>query len=210
VKYIPNGIDFYSKATFSGRFDFDKFDLEKNNYLLFACGRLDSTKGLHHLLDAYLNGGFSEKLLVIGDFSHDLNYAKQMRETAKKSDRIVIHDSLLAKEDLIEVLEHCRIFVFPSEVEAMSMMLLEAISCKKVIVCSNIEQNVEIVGSDYKYLFSIAKKNDLLQKMQMALQERTQDVMVERLFEQCATRYKWSSIAEEYTRIFETVLSHAS
>jgi glycosyltransferase involved in cell wall biosynthesis len=210
VKYIPNGVDFFSEGTLSGRFDFSKFNLELNNYFLFACGRLDSTKGLHHLLDAYLNGGFAEKLLVIGDFSHDLKYVKQIRETASKSDRIIIHDRLLSKGDLIEVLKHCRVFVFPSEVEAMSMMLLEAISCKKVVICSDIEQNVEVVGRDYKYLFSIVKKNDLLQKMRMALQDEKQEEMMERLFERCAAKYKWSSIAEEYTQVFEGVMLSAT
>jgi len=209
VKYIPNGVDFFSKENVSGLVDLSKFGVERNNYILFACGRLDSTKGLHHLLEAYLSGDFVEKLLVIGDFSHDLNYAKQIRETARKSNKIIVHDSLLAKEDLIEVLKHCKAFVFPSEIEAMSMMLLEAISCKKVIICSDIEQNVEVVGSDYKYLFSIAEKNDLLQKMRMALQDEKPEEMMERLFERCAAKYKWSSIAEKYMQVFNEVASPA-
>jgi glycosyltransferase involved in cell wall biosynthesis len=69
---------------------------------------------------------------------------------------------------------------------------------------------VEVVGRDYKYLFSIVKKNDLLQKMRMALQDEKQEEMMERLFERCAAKYKWSSIAEEYTQVFEGVMLSAT
>jgi hypothetical protein len=46
--------------------------------------------------------------------------------------------------------------------------------------------------------------------MRMALQDEKQEEMMERLFERCAAKYKWSSIAEEYTQVFEGVMLSAT
>ncbi len=95
----------------------EKFGLKRKEYILFACGRLDSTKGLHHLIKAYNKKSYNEKLFIIGDASHDRAYDKYIQNIAGSNANIVIHHGLLPKELLYEVIRNCRVFVFPSEYE---------------------------------------------------------------------------------------------
>ncbi len=47
------------------------------------------------------------------------------------------------------LLQSCRVFVFPSTVEAMSMMLLEALAVGTVGIASDIPENTSILPEGY-------------------------------------------------------------
>ncbi len=49
------------------------------------------------------------------------------------------------KPQLLGLLRRARLFVFPSEVEAMSMMLLEAVCQRAPVVASDIPENTSIL-----------------------------------------------------------------
>lgn len=202
IVYIPNGMENTNNLVGKSNFPYESYCLVKGDYILFACGRLDSTKGLHLLLNAYLEDGIKNKLLVVGDFNHDADYSMRIENLKSDYPNIILHKSLLDKNTLIDVILNCKIFVFPSEIEAMSMMLLEVISCRKLVVCSNISENVEIVGEDYKYLFSLQKKGDLKQKLLSALEDKNYEPYIEELYRLCYSKYNWNTIAEKYREIY--------
>jgi starch synthase len=207
ILFIPNGMDRFSESTNETSRLTENIGLARNEYLLFACGRLDPIKGLHHLLAAYIEGQISEKLLIIGDFIHNSDYSLRIREMVKDRKNIILHDQLLPKRELIEIIKSSRIFILPSEHEAMSMMLLETISCKKKIICSNIPQNMEVVGVDYKYLFSFSKRNDLLNKMRLALDTEDDGEVTEALYQRCIVRFDWPIVAEQYQQVYNALLT---
>jgi glycosyltransferase involved in cell wall biosynthesis len=178
------------------------YGLAPRSYLLFACGRLDSTKGLHHLIDAYRSGNFEHRLLVIGDFTHDPEYSRVIERMCKGDPNIVLHRSLLDRAALLKVVRECRVFVFPSEVEAMSMMLLEAVSCRALVVCSDIPENAEVVGEDYPYLFSLSVPGDLAARMRRALEDPVAADVMEHLFQRARERFDWGVIARQYSELY--------
>ena len=61
--------------------------------------------------------------------------------------------------------------MFPSEIEAMSMMLLEVISCGVPVLASDIAENVEITGPDYPWLFRNADPANLAEKLARFLRD---------------------------------------
>ena len=211
VSYIPNGIDTDFAISESGGFDYGAYQIEIGQYILFACGRLDSTKGLHTLLEAFCSLTIPLKLFAIGDFSHDRQYADRIEALARPRKDIVLHRTLLAKPILLEILRGARLFVFPSEVEAMSMMLLEAVSLKTLVVCSDISENREVMGDNYKYLFKVKSATDLSEKITGALRERDVDATMEGVLERCRKEFSWDAIAHKYVAIYEAAyrdLSH--
>lgn len=206
--YLPNGVDPSGEDPVNAAFDANAYGLVPGEYLLFACGRLDPTKGLHRLLDAYRGSSRGEKLLVIGDFSHDERYSARIREIAAGDPRIVLHPRLLDRERLLDCVRGARAFVFPSEVEAMSMMLLEVVSARTPIVCSDIPENLDVVGEDYAYAYPAFDATALRQRLDDLLaappSERT--ALSEALLTRCRREFAWTTIADGYRRLYATML----
>jgi glycosyltransferase involved in cell wall biosynthesis len=201
--YIPNGVDPYWNAPIERHFDFTEAGVSPGRYLLFACGRLDATKGLHWLLEAFRRTSISDPLLVIGDATHDPAYSARVREAAARDPRVVVRPELLDRDRLIDVLRQARLFVFPSEVEAMSMMLLEAISCKRLVVASDIPENRTVTGDDFPYLFRTQDPEDLARSLTRAWEavsatDRGTHTLVESLHARCLEEFSWTAIARTY------------
>lgn len=210
INYVPNGVDDYWSLHTDDVFNYDKFGLEKNSYILFVCARLDSTKGLHHLIEAYEEGKFPYKLLAIGNFTHDVSYAQRIEHACKNNSNIILYKDLLTRDTLISVMKNCRLFVFPSEIEAMSMVLLEAISCKAGVVCSDIQENREVVGDDYEFLFGVSTPHDLKRQIQRALESKTLPVIADRLYDICIAKFSWKAISRDYQEIYSNMISETS
>jgi glycosyltransferase involved in cell wall biosynthesis len=202
IEVVANGIEDQS-ADRPSAFDYEGLQLSKDGYLLFACGRLDATKGLHHLLRSYRAGDDPRKLLVIGDFNHDVKYSRMIEEKAAADPRVVLFRSLVDRETLFDVIRQSALFVFPSEYEAMSMMLLEVIACRKIAVCSDIPENVAVLGADYPLFFQSADQSSLAQALTRArvpTEELERAVMAS--YASAAARFRWDEIGRRYNALY--------
>lgn len=208
VDFIPNGIAVDDGADesawcFEAEELLAQVGLAGGDYVLFACGRLDRTKGLHHALQAYSELKTEKPLLVIGDFDHDSAYSDRIRLQAASDRRVILHPHLLSRRALMEVVRRAAVFVFPSEIEAMSMMLLEAIGCETLVVCSDIDENMAVVGSDYPLRFRTRDPVELRRTLERALGldsvERREIVTSLR---GVRDSFDWIRIAGRYARLY--------
>lgn len=208
IHFIPNGVDPVSPPT--GIFDFDGLGLKKNEYLMFAAGRMDPTKGLHHLLDALdMMPDVPYPLLVAGGFEgHHQDYSEKLLARCKANPNIVLVPRLLNQQELYEATAHSKIFIFPSEIEAMSMMLLEAISCGATVLASDIRENVDVTGVDYPWLFKNADPGNLAATLQKLLKEGP-GPSVPQLAERIAATMNWTQIAEQYHALYTRMTAKA-
>jgi glycosyltransferase involved in cell wall biosynthesis len=206
IEYIPNGINDIGPETASSDPLLAAHELDSGDYIMFACGRLDATKGLHHLLDAYERASPQASLLIVGDFEHDREYSAVIEHRIAQrhgdSRRVCIVRELLPRERLLQVLRGARLFVFPSEYEAMSMMLLEAVSMKTPVVCSDIPENVAVVGAAYPYTYPTQDADALAAKLTAALREPGWRCLTEELHARCMQHFRWPVIARRYERIY--------
>jgi glycosyltransferase involved in cell wall biosynthesis len=202
VQYIPNGVELWTPPQVESDFPYRELGLEEGRYVMFACGRLDRTKGLHHLLRGYRDLPGTERLLAVGDFSHDRGYSKAVREMADDDSRVVLYDGLLDRTTLFDVIHHSSVFVFPSEVEAMAMMLLETIACRKIVVCSDIPENVAVVGSDYPFLFKSKDASSLGSVLQEALRSLG-EAEIATTYKRVMESFRWDAIATNYERLYD-------
>ena len=206
VVYLPNGVDVNPKIdiqTVQSRLNVLGIPNEK--YIVFAAGRIVPVKGCHLLLAAWRQIDIEAKLLVVGDLEHVPKYSRQLREMA--DERVIFVPFIASKEELFGLIQKADLFVFPSTVEAMSMMLLEVTSLETPILCSDIPENTSVL-SEHTLYFESGDVKDLVHKLRWALENVEQ-------MRQLATharvwveeRFSWDIIVEQYDALYDTVVA---
>jgi glycosyltransferase involved in cell wall biosynthesis len=139
MDYIPNGAEL--KPYIAAR-EILARGIEPQRYILFAA-RLVAEKGAHYLISAFRQLSTDCSLIIAGDGLPE--YVGRLRQLADGDCRIrfVGHVSGSLLEEL---LCHARIFVQPSELEGMSIGLLEAMSYGLPCIASDIPENQEVTG----------------------------------------------------------------
>ena len=200
IEFIPNGVD--PAPAIPQTLLAEKYGLVPGHYLMFAAGRMDPTKGLHHLLDAYDRLRPELPLLVVGGFEgHNREYSDQLLARCRATEHVVLLPKLLTQPELFELVAGAKLFVFPSEIEAMSMMLLEVVSCGVPVLASDIAENVEVVGPDYPWLFRNADPVHLAEKLAQFLRAGP-GPEIAALRARCARDFNWTAIAARYLALY--------
>ena len=200
IEFIPNGVD--PAPAIPQTLLAEKYGLVPGHYLMFAAGRMDPTKGLHHLLDAYDRLRPELPLLVVGGFEgHNREYSDQLLARCRATEHVVLLPKLLTQPELFELVAGAKLFVFPSEIEAMSMMLLEVISCGVPVLASDIAENVEVVGADYPWLFRNADAAHLAEQLARFLKTGP-GPEIAAVRERCAREFNWTAIAARYLALY--------
>lgn len=203
VIYIPNGVDN------SIQFDLEKASdrlvdegIEPENYLMFAAGRIDPTKGCHLVLEALNQIGNPHKLAIVGDLNQIPSYSNHLREIADKK-QVVFIPAISDRELLFGLVKQARLFIFPSISEAMSMMLLEAASLQVPIICSDIPENKIVMQENVVY-FRSDDAIDLANQIQWALDHPDE---MSNLAQKASVHVKdaltWETIARQYEEIYK-------
>lgn len=206
IDFIPNGVDPNPVIPKTGLAE--QHGLAPGGYVLFAAGRMDPTKGLHHVLDAWDRLKPDLPLAVIGGFEgHHQAYSEQLLARCRATPGVVLIPRLLPQPELFELVAGARLFVFPSEVEAMSMMLLEVISCGVPVLASNIAENTEVTGPDYPGLFRNADPAHLAERLAQFLRDGP-GPEVAALRERCARDFHWTAIAARYLDLYRRMGGH--
>jgi glycosyltransferase involved in cell wall biosynthesis len=201
INYIPNGITTLSLADTR---------TANGDYILFSAGRIIPIKGLHLLLSALRQIGFNGKLIVLGDLTQHKKYAAEVIALSNGLD--VEFKGMIKEKSLLNAyISNARLFIFPSTIEAMSMMLLEVASLQTPVVCSDIVQNTDIFARDEMLFFQSESEADLAAKITWALANAGEmTAFAEKAFERLKAQYLWSHIAEQYDIVFKRVLQNST
>ena len=122
----------------------ETYGLHKDDYFLFL-GRLVPEKGVHYLVEAFLNTKTDKKLVIAGGASGTDGYIKGLKELAKDDDRIIF-TGFVQGQMLEELYSNAYVYVLPSDVEGMPLSLLEAMSYGNCCLTSTIPECTEVVG----------------------------------------------------------------
>ena len=164
--YIPNGID--KPARREAREITERFGLHKDDYILFLA-RLVPEKGAHYLIEAYQELRTDKKLVIAGGDSHAEEYMEKIYGYAKGNSKIVLTDFVQGRV-LEELFSNAYVFVVPSDVEGMSISLLEAMSYGNCCLVSDIPENLEVV-EDKAASFRKGDVADLCAKLRFLLEK---------------------------------------
>ncbi len=151
----------------NGATSLQQWGLEPDNYILFA-GRLSPEKNCHLLIEAYEKLTTSAKLVFAGGSSHTDAYAESLRRHA--SDHIVFTD-WLAGDALTELLTNAALFVLPSDLEGLSLALLDAMGAGTCVLTSDVPENREVVEGA-GFTFHAGDVEDLARMLDLLLSHR--------------------------------------
>lgn len=205
IHHIPNGVDSTAKLNLlKAQKILTDLGVTKGEYILFAAGRNIPTKGCQYLLEAFAEIKSDAQLIVVGDASHMPDFEKQLHSMA--DERVHFVPFIAEKSTLMGLLRLCRFFVFPSTVEAMSMMLLEAAEVGAPIVCSDIPENTNVVPELARF-FASADVADLKDQLAWALEnEVAMSDQAEKAKRFVGSEYRWNDIVDQYQQLYSTLV----
>lgn len=203
VKYIPNGI---SRPPLREISEIRKrYGLEKDSYILFVA-RIVPEKGLHYLIRAFRLLDTEKRLVIAGGNGGSGQYLKQIVKMAGEDPRIVMTGHMEGRA-LEELYSNASFFVLPSDVEGMSISLLEAMSYGNCCVVSDIEENREVIGK-HAALFKkgeVSSLRDVMQELVSFPEKR--DRLRKESREFICSSFNWDRVAEETLSVYQGLLN---
>jgi glycosyltransferase involved in cell wall biosynthesis len=136
--FVPNGTRIRER---SSQGYLDSVGLRPDGYILFL-GRLSPEKNCDLLIRAYERIETDAKLAFAGGSSYSDAYIDELR--SHSSDRVRFL-SWVSGDALQELLTNAMIFVLPSDLEGLSLALLDAMGAGLCVLASDIPENREIV-----------------------------------------------------------------
>ena len=195
VIHIPNGIKIEE-------------DVHKNKseFLLFSANRIIHGKGLDILLKALNILNYRSEIIIAGDLNHTREYKNEILNLLKNLNANIL--GLIKDKKILKFyIKQAKYFIFPSSMEAMSMMLLEVASLKTPIICSDIIENKDIFNNTEVLFFQTDNENDLSKKLQWALKnEELMKAKAENAYNKLLRDYSWENISQKYDELYKHLL----
>lgn len=196
IEYIPNGVNLNNP-----------FVYEHSEFIVFAAGRIIPNKGCHVFLKALINLNYKGQVKIIGDLDQMPMYKKELKCLAEKIENIEFIGLIKDKKVLNQYISSAKIFVYPSEIESMSMMMLETASFKTPLICCNIPENKDVFNDEQLLYFQTGNAEDLAAKIKWALDNYSlMQEKAEKAYLKIKTDYQWSEIAIQYDRSYAALI----
>ena len=203
TRYVPNG------GLLRERRAPDRilhWGLQPQRYILFL-GRFSPEKGCHLLVQAYERLDTDIKLVLAGASSFCHKYSRELKTHA--SERIKMLD-WVSGEALDELLTNAMLFVLPSDLEGLSLALLDAMGAGLCVLASDIPENREAV-EDAGFTFRRGDLADLAERLRFlianpAVREAAGAAAKRRIREQ----YQWSEVARQVEQTYFDMMGWTS
>ncbi|HVO62063.1 MAG TPA: glycosyltransferase family 4 protein [Terriglobales bacterium] len=196
---IPNGTRLRSRC--SGRF-LESVDLTPGDYVLFL-GRFSPEKNCDVLIRAYERIETNTKLALAGGSSYSDAYINELRSHASERVRFL---NWVSGDDLEELLTNAMLFVLPSDLEGLSLALLDAMGAGLCVLASDIPENREIVEGA-GFTFQAGNEANLAEMLRCLISNPTVREEAGRAARsRMQERYLWPLIAREIEREYLKVL----
>ena len=179
----------------------EKYGLKKDEYISVV-SRLTAEKGIHYLIDAYTRIETDKKLVIAGDTSDTDDYVNMLKGKAAGNSNIIF-TGFISGDILSEIYSNAYINVLPSDLEGMSLCLLESLAYKNALLCSDIPENSS-VGEDKVIYFKKGNVEDLADKLKSLcddseLVEKLRDGVDEFIL----NKYSWQDVANSTYELYQ-------
>lgn len=207
VIYIPNGIDINTNRADEEAATLLKAYDTRSNFILFAARRLMFSKGIHTYLEAVKKMPNDFDFLYAGEIYHCPQPLLDILENSNRPN--IKHIGFIENLDiLLSIVSKSTLFIFPSETEGMSIMLLEVVSTQTPVICSDIPENTAIFNDSEVLYFKNKDVNDLKRKIEWALANPLiMRSKAQQGFEKIKKVYSWFSISEQYENLYKSLIA---
>ena len=143
-----------------------------------------------------------KKLVIAGDTSDTDDYVKLLKDKSEGNPNIVF-TGFVSGDLLSELYSNAYINVLPSDLEGMSLSLLEALAYRNVLLCSDIPENTA-VAEDKAIYFQKGNTEDLAKKLNSLCANRE---VVEKFREGVddfiLNKYSWIEVAQATCELYQ-------
>jgi glycosyltransferase involved in cell wall biosynthesis len=179
-----------------------EWGLQPAGYVLYL-GRFSPEKGCHLLVEAFEQLETDTKLVMAGGSSYCDEYSRELSTHA--SDRIRMLE-WVSGETLDELLTNAMIFVLPSDLEGLSLALLDAMGAGLCVLTSDVPENREVVDGA-GFTFQRGNATDLADRLRFlianpAIRESAGRTARKRIED----HYQWQKIAEDIEGAYLEIL----
>ncbi|MGB7444915.1 MAG: glycosyltransferase family 4 protein [Coleofasciculaceae cyanobacterium] len=199
--YIPNGPGQYSQS--DSNFSYGKsLGLKQGRYLLFL-GRLVPEKCPHLLIKAFQELKQEGWQLVIAGGSSDTpEFSSKLRSIAAGNKNVLfvgeVHGSCLA-----EIVRGAGLFVLPSDLEGLPLVMLEAMQEGIPVLASDIPPHQELIGQERGLLFKAGDVHSLVEGLSRAISQPLElATMAKRAQMNVQANYSWDKIVAENLKLY--------
>ena len=178
----------------------EKYGLEKDGYISVV-SRLTAEKGIHYLIDAYNQIKTDKKLVIAGDTSDTDDYVNMLKAKAGQNPN-VIFTGFISGDTLSEIYSNAYVNVLPSDLEGMSLCLLESLAYGNALLCSDIPENTS-VAQDKAMYFEKGNVNDLAKKLQtMCNDKKTVEDLRSGAAEFVLNKFSWQDVVKSTCKLY--------
>jgi glycosyltransferase involved in cell wall biosynthesis len=202
VHFVPNFVDTTPVYDDAGAEELMLRHHISPGFLLFSARRIMSTKGCHTLMAALRQINYKGQVVIIGQDSHAPEYSHKLRKLADGL-QVIFTGYVGTKPILMSMIRKSRLFLFPSENEGMSLMLLEAASTVTPIVASDIPENTSVFTDEEVLFFQDKSADDLALRLQFALSNPNEmAIRANRAIQRVKNNYSAHTVAEQYFELY--------
>lgn len=172
VEYVPGiGIDLDKIDSIQGNKEklCNELNIPNDSILLLSVGELNDNKNHKIVIDILNKLPDNVHYLICGQGILKKNHLENAKEKGVDS-RLHL---LGFRNDVIQVMKSCDIFVFPSKREGLSVALMEAMASGLICVVSNIRGNNDLMN-DYSngHLFNVNNSDELIEVTKKVLKDK--------------------------------------
>ena len=195
--HIPTGAEVRSKLAPA---ELRSGGLGQEQYVLYV-GRLSPEKGVHVLIEAFRRLPGQRRLVLAGPVC-DRRYGARLGDLARGDDRIVFTGPLRGRL-LAELFSNAALYVQPSQLEGLSMALLEAMGYGCCCLVSDIPENLEAIGPAGRS-FVCDDADSLLEQLSWLLDRPDEAAnlgsLAQKRIAQC---HNWDDITCRFERLYQ-------
>jgi len=201
--YVPNGSIVRQRMPPS---EILQWGLEPDNYILYL-GRLSPEKNCHLLVEAYEKVDTRAKLVLAGGSSYTDLYIDELRK--HQSEQVVFLDWVYGHA-LDELLTNATLFVLPSDLEGISLSLLDAMGSALCVLTSDIPENQEVI-QDAGFTFRPGDAADLARMLQLLLSDpRARALAGRKAQARVREHYLWPRIAADIAHSYSELVNRTT
>lgn len=209
-KVIYNGIDTKELSIEGPKI---KKWLKNGQRIVFFAGRHDSRKGISDLIRAFkilVQEGHENIRLKIAGFGE---MTAVLREMVKKLDlqKYIQFVGVLPREELVKAYRTADLVVAPSTGgEGFNRTIIEARSCGRMVICTDIEGHKEAIGKDLFPFMAKPKNPRSLARQIMTvlnLPETKKQEIKRRGREDVISHFDWDKIAREHLEYYKKMIN---
>ncbi|EAH3956990.1 glycosyltransferase family 1 protein [Listeria monocytogenes] len=209
IVYLPNGVnEKHFMPDDENRLAVRKqYGIPLQETVVVSTNRMEPIKGMSYLIEAIpqiLNQYNQVTFLIAGDGSQLGQFEDKLKMYTNKSGK-VIFTGRLTNQEIKNVINAADIYVQPSLMEGCSIAIIEAMSCGKLVIASNVGGNPDVISKETGLLVPAKSVVALKEAIEYSIKKPDEcKLMGENSRERVENRLNWTVLAREIEQIYNS------